>query len=182
MQCRCESGTRHPPCALVRRAAWPDPADSARRQPRRSRGIRNSTTAGGNPATDVFNQPIRMETNDRYRKRRASPGRAVAHPPAEGKKPGAPGRPGALALALSEQRQVVCVGRSTRRPKRRLGREGAPLGQRGGAPLFVDLAGDEMALLIEMVVDLGMNWAEFLQRLHASKRLHGPFSSSKRLM
>ena len=43
------------------------------------------------------------------------------------------------------------------RPKRRPGREGAPLGQRGGAPLFVDLAGDEMALLIEMVVDLGMN-------------------------
>ena len=60
-------------------------------------------------------------------------------------------------LALSEQRQVVCVGRSTRRPKRRLGREGAPLGQRGGAPLFVNLAGDEMALLIEMVVELGMN-------------------------
>ena len=59
--------------------------------------------------------------------------------------------------ALSEQRQVVCVGRSTRRPKRRLGREGAPLGQRGGAPLFVSLAGDEMTLLIEMVVDLGMN-------------------------
>ena len=63
----------------------------------------------------------------------------------------------APARALSEQRQVVCVGRSERRPKRRLGREGAPLGQRGGAPLFVNLAGDEMALLIEMVVDLGMN-------------------------
>ena len=62
-----------------------------------------------------------------------------------------------LATALSEQRQVVCVGLSKRRPKRRLGREGAPLGQRGGAPLFVNLAGDEMALLIEMVVDLGMN-------------------------
>ena len=33
-------------------------------------------------------------------------------------------------MALSEQRQVVCVGHSKRRPKRRLGREGAPLGQR----------------------------------------------------
>ena len=66
-------------------------------------------------------------------------------------------RPPPSSTALSEQRQVVCVGRSTRRPKRRLGREGAPLGQRGGAPLFVNLAGDEMALLIEMVVDLGMN-------------------------
>jgi len=39
-----------------------------------------------------------------------------------------------------------------------------------------------MALLIEMVVDLGMNGSEFLQRLHASKPLHGPFSSSKWLM
>ncbi len=68
-----------------------------------------------------------------------------------------PRRTQPLRAALSEQRQVVCVGRSTRRPKRRLGREGAPLGQRGGAPLFVNLAGDEMALLIEMVVDLGMN-------------------------
>jgi hypothetical protein len=37
-------------------------------------------------------------------------------------------------------------------PKRRLGGEGAPLCQRGRAPLIVDLAGDEMALLIEMVV------------------------------
>jgi NAD(P)-dependent dehydrogenase (short-subunit alcohol dehydrogenase family) len=64
---------------------------------------------------------------------------------------------GTVTLALSEQLQVVCVGRGTRRPKRRLGREGAPLGQRGGAPLFVNLAGDEMALLIKMVVDLGMN-------------------------
>ena len=59
--------------------------------------------------------------------------------------------------ALSEQRQVVWECRSMPRPKRRLGGEGAPLGQRGRAPLFVDLAGDEMALLIEMVVDLGMN-------------------------
>ena len=61
------------------------------------------------------------------------------------------------SAALSEQRQVVCAGRSTRRPKRRLCREGAPLGQRASSPLFVNLAGDEMALLIEMVVDLGMN-------------------------
>jgi hypothetical protein len=43
------------------------------------------------------------------------------------------------------------------RPKRPLGREGAPLGQRTGSPLFVDLASDEMALLIKMVVDLSMN-------------------------
>ena len=46
---------------------------------------------------------------------------------------------------------------ATRPPSSHLSCEGAPLGQRGRAPLFVDLAGDEMALLIEMVVDLGMN-------------------------
>ncbi len=39
-----------------------------------------------------------------------------------------------------------------------------------------------MALLIEMVVGLGMNGTEFLQRLHASKALHGALSSAKRLM
>jgi hypothetical protein len=39
-----------------------------------------------------------------------------------------------------------------------------------------------MALLIERVVHLSMNGAEFLQRLHASEPLHGVFSSSKRLM
>ena len=41
--------------------------------------------------------------------------------------------------------------------KRYLSREGAPLGQCGRASLLVNLAGDEMALLIEMVVDLGVN-------------------------
>ena len=43
------------------------------------------------------------------------------------------------------------------------GREGAPLGQRGGAPLFVNLAGDEMALLVEMVVDLGLSPASSMR-------------------
>ena len=38
-----------------------------------------------------------------------------------------------------------------------LGREGAKFGPCGRASLLVDLAGDEMALLIEMVVDLGVN-------------------------
>ncbi len=53
--------------------------------------------------------------------------------------------------------RVVCAWRSTPRPKRPLGRESAPLGQCAGSSLFVDLASDEMALLIEVVVDLGMN-------------------------
>ena len=41
--------------------------------------------------------------------------------------------------------------------KRMLGRESTPLGQRRRAPLFVDFAGDEMTLLVEMVVDLSVN-------------------------
>jgi hypothetical protein len=36
-------------------------------------------------------------------------------------------------------------------------REGAPLGQGNRASLLVDLPRDEMALLIELVVHLGMN-------------------------
>jgi hypothetical protein len=38
-----------------------------------------------------------------------------------------------------------------------LRRKGAPLRQRGRASLLVDLPRDEMALLIELVVDLGVN-------------------------
>ena len=38
-----------------------------------------------------------------------------------------------------------------------LRRKDAPLGQCSRAPVLVDLPGDEMPLLIEMVVDLGVN-------------------------
>ena len=61
-------------------------------------------------------------------------------------------------------------------------RKSAPLSQGSRASLFVDLPCDEMALLIELVVHLGMNRAEPLQGLRTSKSLHRPFSSSKRLM
>ena len=60
--------------------------------------------------------------------------------------------------------------------------ESAPLGQGSRASLLVDLPRDEMALLIELVVHLGMNRAELLQRLHTSKPLHRSLSSSKWLM
>src|SRR5271155_1504988 len=39
-----------------------------------------------------------------------------------------------------------------------------------------------MPLLIEMIVHLGVNRTEFLQRLQTSKQLHRPLSPSKRLM
>jgi hypothetical protein len=38
-----------------------------------------------------------------------------------------------------------------------LSREAAPLDQRGRASLFVNLAGHEMTLLVEMIVDLRVN-------------------------
>jgi hypothetical protein len=38
-----------------------------------------------------------------------------------------------------------------------LRRQGEPFGQRTRAPTFVFFAGDEMAFLVEMIVDLGMN-------------------------
>ena len=38
-----------------------------------------------------------------------------------------------------------------------LSREAAPLDQSGRASLFVDFAGHEMTLLVEMIVDLRVN-------------------------
>jgi hypothetical protein len=43
------------------------------------------------------------------------------------------------------------------RASQSLSREAAPLDQHGRASLFVNLAGHEMALLVEMVVDLRVN-------------------------
>ena len=43
------------------------------------------------------------------------------------------------------------------RASQSLSREAAPLDQRGRAFLFVDFAGHEMALVVEMVVDLRVN-------------------------
>jgi hypothetical protein len=39
-----------------------------------------------------------------------------------------------------------------------------------------------MPFVIEVVMDLRVNRAEFLKRPHASKSLHRPLASSKRLM
>ena len=41
--------------------------------------------------------------------------------------------------------------------RRPLGSEYAPLGQRAGSSMFVNLASDEMTLMIELVVDLSVN-------------------------
>ena len=62
----------------------------------------------------------------------------------------------------------------------RLCHEGLPLGQGGRASLFIFLTTDEMAFLIEMVGDVGVDAGELLQGLHSPEPEHRPLSSSER--
>ena len=75
------------------------------------------------------------------------------------KNSGTPPRPEAPDRSI--EFSLTMPGRSSAhsmpKPKRLLGRESAPFGQRGQASLFVDFAGDEMTFLVEMVVDPSMN-------------------------
>jgi hypothetical protein len=62
------------------------------------------------------------------------------------------------------------------------GRQLKPLGQGGGAVLLEDFAAVEMAVLVEVIVERGVNGGEFLKRLDISELGHRPFSTSERLM
>ena len=57
-----------------------------------------------------------------------------------------------------------------------------PLGQRSGSGLFEYVAVVEMALVVEVGIDRGMDSGEFLQGLDVSEPCHGPFPPSKELM
>ena len=57
-----------------------------------------------------------------------------------------------------------------------------PLGQGGGSALFENVAAIEMAWVVEMVVDRGMDGGECLQGLDVSEPSHCPFPPSKGLM
>ncbi len=61
-------------------------------------------------------------------------------------------------------------------------RELTPLGQRGRAVLLECLAGMEVAFVIEMVVDRGVDRSKLLQGLDVSEFGHRPFSSPERLV
>ena len=63
--------------------------------------------------------------------------------------------------------------------RRALCGEHFPLGQGGRALGFVCLSADEVAVLVEVVVESGVDGAELLQRLHLPEPHHGPFSSSE---
>jgi len=58
----------------------------------------------------------------------------------------------------------------------------APFGQRGRAVLLEVVAGDEVAIEVEEVVDRGVGGSLLLQGLDVPEIRHGAFSSSERLV
>src|SRR5665809_108018 len=57
-----------------------------------------------------------------------------------------------------------------------------PLGQRGEAVLLEDVAAVEAAIVVEVIVDRGVDGGEFLQGLDVPEFRHCPFPSSERLV
>lgn len=57
-----------------------------------------------------------------------------------------------------------------------------PLGQRGGAVLLEDVASAEVAIVVEVIVDRGVDGGEFLQGLDVPEFRHCLFPSSERLV
>ncbi len=57
-----------------------------------------------------------------------------------------------------------------------------PFGERGSAVLLKDFAAVEVAVLVEMVVDLGVNGGKHLQGLYISELRHRSLSSPERLV
>ena len=67
-----------------------------------------------------------------------------------------------VVRVLSVLRALVSGTHSNPRPDVALAHDGLPLRQCGGASCFVDVTADEMTFVVEMVVDRGMDRAEFL--------------------
>ena len=57
-----------------------------------------------------------------------------------------------------------------------------PLGHRGGAVLLEDVASAEVAIVVKVIVDRGVDGGEFLQGLDVAEFRHCPFPSSERLV
>ena len=72
---------------------------------------------------------------------------------------------------------------STKRPEPGLsGRKLTPLGQGDGAVLLEDVAAVEMAVLVEVIVDRGLDGGEFPKGHDVPELRHSPLSSWERLM
>jgi hypothetical protein len=69
------------------------------------------------------------------------------------------------------------VWRNSPNPSLALAHDRAPLSQGGRASLTVEVSADEVAFLVEVIVDHAVYGSEFLKGLHPAKSLHGPFSS-----
>jgi hypothetical protein len=65
---------------------------------------------------------------------------------------------------------------------RRSGRELTPLGQGGGPVLSEYVAAIEVTVLIEMIMDRGVNGGKLLQGVEIPEPSHRSFSSSERLV
>ena len=65
---------------------------------------------------------------------------------------------------------------------KRSGRQLTPLGQGGRTVLFEDVAGVDVAVVVEVVVDRGMGGGKLLESFHVSELCHRSFSSSERLV
>ena len=63
-----------------------------------------------------------------------------------------------------------------------LGRQLTPLGQSDRAVLLEDVAAVEVTVLVEVIVERGVNGGEFLQGPDVPEFGHGSLSSSERLM
>ena len=83
---------------------------------------------------------------------------------------------------LSVYWQIVSDGRGNIHIASRLAHDCAPLRKGRRALDLVVLPTDEVTFLVEVVVDRGMDRAEFLQRVHSSESQHRPLSSSEWLV
>ena len=65
---------------------------------------------------------------------------------------------------------------------KRSGRQLTPLGQGGRTVLFEDVAGVDVAVVVEVVVDRGMGGGKLLESFHVPELRHHSFSSSEQLV
>ena len=82
-------------------------------------------------------------------------------------------------MVLSDECAQISVSRILVFDHCTSGHEAAPLGQGDRAEELVGWSIDEVAFGIEVVLNVGVDGGEFLQRLHSSKSEHRPFSSSE---
>ncbi len=88
--------------------------------------------------------------------------------------------------SAEKPREGLCQTNLNRHAKgaglRRSGRKLTPFGQGGGAVLLENVAAVEVTVLIEMIMDRGMDGGKLLEGLHVPELCHRPFSSPGRLV